>query len=367
MRVALVHESLTGYHGSERVLAALAALYPEAPIFVTLHHPEALHNTPLAGRDIRASVLDRLPILRRRHRLLLPLMPYAVEQHDLRGFDVVISSHHAAAHGVLTRSDQLHLCYTHSPARYAWDLYHDHLPPRKFAPLRRALLHKFRVWDATVAQRVDRFAANSKHVAARIRKTYRRDAEVIYPPVDAERFRFDRSREDFYVVAGRLVAYKNVAAVVQAFKNSKRKLVVIGDGPDRRRLRKLSGPNVVFLGALDEPTFADHLERCRALVFAGEEDFGMVPVEAMAAGAPVIAWGRGGVTETVTDGQTGVFFDEPTPEEIAAAVRRFEDGGVSADAARLHYGAQRFGIERFARQASDWIDQSYQRFTKGPA
>lgn len=367
MRVALVHESLTGYYGSERVLAALAGMYPDAPIFVTVHHPEALGGTPLADRDIRSTFLNSLPGVRRRHRLLLPLMPYAVEQHDLRGFDVVISSHHAAAHGVLTRADQLHLCYTHSPARYAWDLYHDHLPPGKFAPGRRMLLHKFRGWDVRAAQRVDQFAANSKHVAARIQKTYRRDARVIHPPVDTERFRSDQPREDFYLVAGRLVGYKNVAAVVRAFAELDRKLVVVGDGPERRRLEKLAGPHTEFLGTVDEAAFAQRLETCRALVFAGEEDFGMVPVEAMAAGAPVIAWGRGGVTETVTDGQTGVFFDQPTPEKIAAAVRRFEKSSVSADAAGLHCQAQRFGAERFAREASDWIDQSYQRFTQGLA
>lgn len=364
MKVALVHECVTGYYGSERVLAALADLYPAAPIFVFVHHPEATRGTPLAGREFRTSYLDRLPVLRRNHRLLLPLMPYAAEQHDLRGFDVVISSHHAAAHGVLTRADQLHLCYTHSPARYAWDLYAEHMPPGKFAPLRRRLLHRFRGWDVRAAQRVDGFAANSECVARRIRKTYRRDAEVIYPPVDAERFRSDRAREDFYLVAGRLVGYKNVDAVVRAFGTLDRKLVVVGDGPELKKLRKLAGPGVEFTGGLDEAGFADRLERCRALVFAGEEDFGIVPVEAMAAGAPVVALGRGGVAETVQDGVTGVFFDQPTPEAIAGAVRRFEDDGVSADASGLHCAAQRFGPERFSRAASAWVDRAYSEFTK---
>lgn len=373
MRVALVHECIAGVHGSERVLIAMARLYPDAPIFVLTHQASATRGTPLEHRDLRASFLDRLPLLRNRHRLLLPLMGYAVEQHDLRGFEVVISSHHAVAHGVLTRADQLHLCYTHSPARYAWDLYPDHLPPGKFAPVRRALLHRFRRWDALAGLRVDAFAANSKHVAARIGKTYRRDATVIYPPVDTERFRHDREREDFYLVAGRLVGYKNVDVVVRAFVKSGRKLVVVGDGPERKRLKKLAGPSVSFLGALDDVGLADQLERCRALVFAGEEDFGIVPVEAMAAGAPVIGWKRGGVTETVEDGVSGMLFDAagptptPTPGEVLAAVERFEQDGVTAGPGELHYAAQRFGVARFERQLSGWVSGSWQRFTEDQA
>lgn len=371
MRVALVHESLTGYHGSERVLAALATLYPDAPIFSLIHHPEAMRGTPLEGRDIRTGFLDRLPWLRRRHRLLLPFMGYAVEQHDLRGFDVVISSHHAAAHGVLTRADQLHLSYTHSPARYAWDLYPEHIPPRKFSPVKRMLLHRFRAWDVAAAQRVDGFAANSKHVAARVRKTYRREAQVIYPPVDVGRFRHDRPRDDFYLVAGRLVKYKNVDAVVRAFGELDRKLVVVGDGPEAKRLHKLAGRGVEFVGAVDDAGLADRLERCRALVFAGEEDFGMVPVEAMAAGSPVIAWGRGGVAETVQDGETGVLFGargiEPTAREVASAVRRFEAEGVTAGPGGLHCAAERFGVDRFGREVHAWVEESWRRFTEDQA
>ncbi len=216
MRVALVHESLVGYHGSERVLAQLAAMYPDAPIFCTLHHRAAMAGTPLADRDIRATWLDRLPGLRRRHRWLLPAMPSAIEQHDLRPFDLILSSHHAVAHGVLTRSDQWHLCYTHSPARYAWELYHAHLPPRRRTPVKRWLLHRFRQWDFAAGQRPDAFAANSRHIARCITKTYRRPAAVIHPPVEVDRFNADQPREDFYLVAGRLVAYKNVHLAVEA-------------------------------------------------------------------------------------------------------------------------------------------------------
>ncbi|MEM9418358.1 MAG: glycosyltransferase [Planctomycetota bacterium] len=362
MRVALVHESIAGFHGSERVLASLARLYPDAPIFVLIHQTQATRGTALEGRDIRTSILDRLPWLRNRHRILLPLMPYAVEQHDLRGFDVVISSHHAVAHGVLTRADQLHLCYTHSPARYAWDLYHDHIPPQKVSPLKRMVMHRFRQWDVVAGQRVDEFAANSKHVAARIRKTYRREATVIHPPVDVQRFRSDAEREEHYLVAGRLVGYKNVEPVIRAFDGLEQQLVIAGDGPDKKRLQRLAGQNVRFLGALNDQAFAEQLQTCKALIFPGEEDFGMIPVEAMAAGAPVIALRQGGVTETVEDGVTGVFFDEPTPEAVAEAVRKFENEGVTAGPGELQYAAQRFEVPRFERQIQDWVSGAWQRF-----
>ena len=369
MRVALVHESLTGYYGSERVLAELAGMYPEAPIFATVHRPERLAGTPLAGREVRCTVLDRWPVLRRRHRWLLPAMPWAVEQHDLSGFDLVISSHHAAAHGVLTRSDQLHLCYTHSPARYAWELQAQHLPAGRRAPVRRWLLHRFRQWDVAAGQRPDAFAANSAHVAARVAKTYRRPAEVIYPPVAVGALRPDREREDFYLVAGRLVSYKNVEVVVRAMAQLERPTVVVGEGPERRRIEKLAkrigGGRMVLERGLDDAAFADRLERCRALVFAGQEDFGMVPVEAMAAGAPVIALGRGGLRETVEDGVSGVFFDEPTPEALVRAVRRFEGEGLASTAGERAAAVARFGPARFREVFGAWVEREWARFREG--
>ena len=358
MRVALVHECIAGFHGSERVLAALAGLYPDAPLFVTACAAGALDGTPLAGRDLRATWLDRLlrlPGLGGRHRLMLPLMPHAVETHDLRGFDVVISSHHAAAHGVLTRADQLHLCYTHSPARYAWDLVHEHVDPRRAAPLKRAVLHRFRQWDQLAGRRVDGFAANSAVVARRIAKVYGKPARVIHPPVDVARFDPGKAREDFYVMLGRLVPYKRPDTVVEAFNRLGRRLLVLGDGPMMASLRRAAGPNIELAGELDDAAVADRLQRCRALVFAAEEDFGMVPVEAMAAGAPVIALGRGGARETVVDGESGVFFGEAVPDALVAAVTRFEGRGVARDAQQLHSDAGRFGPESFRQAVVDWV------------
>lgn len=375
MKVALVHECVAGYHGSERVLAELAGLYPDAPIFVTACERGVLEGTPLAGRDVRTTWLDRLlrvPGLGGRHRLMLPLMPHAVETHDLRGFDVVISSHHAAAHGVLTRADQLHLCYTHSPARYAWDLVHEHVDPARAAPLKRGVLHRFRQWDQLAGRRVDGFAANSQTVARRVRKTYGAAARVIHPPVDTARFDPTREREDFYAVLGRLVPYKRAGVVVEAFNQLNaggepaRRLVVIGDGPLNKALRRAAGRGVTFVGEPDDAGVADHLQRCRALVFAAEEDFGMAPVEAMAAGAPVIALDRGGALETVIDGDTGVHFSAaghaPTAQEVAAAVRRFEREGVRRDAAGLNSHAAGFGRERFRHAVEAWVQEAVQSF-----
>ncbi len=364
---ALVHECLTSYHGSERALAALADLYPDAPIFVTTRDRRAIRGTPLAGRDIRATWLERLPFLRRRPRLLLPLMPYAVEQHDLRGYDVVISSHHAAAHGVLTRSDQLHLCYSHTPARYAWELYHDHLDPRKFAPVRRYLLHRFRGWDAAAAQRVDAFAANSRRTALRIRKVYRREATVIHPPVEVARFEAHHPREDFYLVLGRLVAYKRIDAVIRAMAGSRRRLVIVGQGPQRRTLERLArsvGTQVQWVGQADEAAAADWLQRCRALLFAGEEDFGLVPVEAMAAGAPVLALQRGGVLDSLHPDLRPLGFDSPTPEAIRAAVERFETQGCPVGPTGLQSHARRFSVETFQAAITAWVHEHRTRFFK---
>ncbi len=382
VKVALVHECIAGYHGSERVLAVLAGLYPEAVIFATACEKGALVGTPLAGREVRTTWLDgvlRVPGLGGRHRLMLPLMPHAVETHDLRGFDVVISSHHAVAHGVLTRADQLHLCYTHSPARYAWDLVHEHVPPGRAAPIKRCVLHRFRQWDQLAGRRVDGFAANSNVVARRIAKTYGKTARVIHPPVDTERFDPTQSRDDFYVMLGRLVPYKRPDVVVAAFNKLGKRLVVVGDGPMMKALRRMAGPNVELAGELSEAEVADRLQRCRAMVFAAEEDFGMAPVEAMAAGAPVIAFNRGGALETVIEGQSGCLFGRSTgrspgktsgealkgqtaglnPDDVVEAVRRFEAQGVTLDAGQLHLQARRFGIEPFHHAVVDWVDTAF--------
>jgi glycosyltransferase involved in cell wall biosynthesis len=349
VKVALVHECIMGFHGSERVLAALAEIYPDAPIFALIHRPGVTRGTALQGRVKRTSWLDHVPVLRNAHRLTLPFWPGAVERFDVRGFDVVISSHHAVAHGVLTRADQLHITYTHSPARYAWDLYHEHLSPRKWAPLKRHVLHRFRQWDYLAGQRPDVFIANSRHVAARISKVYRRPAEVVYPPVDIERFAASRERDSAYIVLGRLVPYKRVEVVVEAFNRMKRELVVIGDGPLRSRIGRLAGPTVKMCTNADDAEVAERLSRGRGLVFAGEEDFGIGLVEALASGVPVAAWARGGATEIVRDGENGVLFDASTVQGVIEAVERVQAGYARSqwDAGMIRRSAERFSKSAF--------------------
>lgn len=373
IRVALVHECIAGWHGSERVLGALAALWPEAPVFCTAVDPAVIAASPLAHRDVRTSFVQRLPGLGRvpgRHRLTLPLWPLAVEQHDLRGFDVVISSHHAAAHGVLTRADQTHVSYTHSPARYAWDLYPEHVDPARRAPLKRALLSRFRRWDVAAAQRVDHFLANSATVARRIAKTYRREATVIHPPVEVARFAAaarPAGERSGFVWVGRLVPYKNAGPVVEAFRRSGRELTVLGDGPERERLQAAAGPGTRFVQDADDRAVAKALGAARALVFSAEEDFGMVPVEALAAGTPVIALGRGGAAETVDDGETGLFFGEPTPDAIEAAVERFEADGVRGGAEAFARAADRCAPERFSAAVRGFVEAARERdLSQGP-
>ncbi|MEM1098885.1 MAG: glycosyltransferase [Planctomycetota bacterium] len=374
MRVALVHECIVGYHGSERVLAALAELYPDAPIFTVLHDERVLDGTPLHGRDLRPTFLHKVPGATRRHRWLLPWMPYAVEQHDLRGFDVVISSHHAVAHGVLTRADQLHLAYTHSPARYAWDLYHEHVPPGRWSPLKRGTLHRFRGWDQSAAQRVDHFFANSQHVARRIGRAYCRSAEVVYPPVDTQRFvRHTEAfgERDRFVTLGRHVPYKRTDVVVEAFARSGRPLTVIGDGPEHGRLRRLAAKHgradVRFVQDADEQAVAAALGSAKALVFAGEEDFGITLVEALAAGTPVLAWDRGGAREIVEHGVTGRLFEASTPDAVGQVVEDFEAHGVSGSIDTLVANAEHFSQERFAETMRRRVAELWEGFREhGP-
>ncbi|MEM7577862.1 MAG: glycosyltransferase [Planctomycetota bacterium] len=375
MRVALVHECIVGYHGSERVLAALATLYPEAPIFTVLHDEAVLRDTPLEGRELKPTFLHNLPGATRRHRWLLPWMPYAVEQHDLRGFDVVISSHHAAAHGVLTRADQLHLAYTHSPARYVWDLYHEHIAPETWSPVKRRILHRFRGWDQRAAQRVDHFFANSDHVARRIARAYRRSAEVVHPPVEVGRFaetpRPFEERER-YVTLGRHVPYKRTHVVVEAFAASGLPLTVVGDGPEHPRLRRLaearSGVDIRFVRDADDASVVSMLRSAKALVFAGEEDFGITLAEALAAGTPVLAWNRGGAREIVEQGGMGLLFPESTADAVNQAVAALERDGISGSPDTLAASAaERFSKDRFVGTLGRRVGELWKHFSEhGP-
>jgi glycosyltransferase involved in cell wall biosynthesis len=303
----------------------------------------------LGGRPVQTSILQRLPLAHMMFRYYMPLMPLLIEQFDLSSYDLIITSSHAVAKGVLTRPDQVHVSYVHTPFRYAWDLTHTYL--RSLGRIQRLLakpvLHYLRLWDVISAGRPDVIIANSHHVAARIGKEWRREAAVVYPPVNVDRFRHDRPRTDRFVTVSRLVPYKRVDLLVEAFNRLALPLDVIGEGTERARLERIAGPTIRLLGHVDDQDLTTRLESARAFVFAAEEDFGIAPVEAMAAGAPVIAWARGGCGETVVNGRTGFLFKDQTVDSICAAVRAFLAHSPVLLAADIAAYAERFSRPRF--------------------
>jgi glycosyltransferase involved in cell wall biosynthesis len=369
-RIGIVHDWLPVYAGAERVLEQMLSVFPESALYSLIECLPDDQRAFLGGRDVTTSFIQRLPFARRFYRHYLPLAPMAIEQFDLTDHDVVVSSSYAVAKGVLTRSDQLHISYVHSPIRYAWDLYHDYMKRGRLSGLRgmvaRVVLHYLRMYDVTTAPRVDVFVANSQHVARRIWKTYRRPAQVVYPPVDIERFTRRDEKEDYYLTMSRLVPYKRVDLIVEAFSEMPDKeLVVIGDGPEHEAIKKLAGPNVTMLGYQPDDAVTYYMERARAFVFAAEEDFGIVPVEAQACGTPVIAYGRGGAQETVVPGVTGVFFSEQTVEHVKAAVHEFERirGRLRPDNIRAQ--AERFSVPVFRHHFAHTVHRAYADFVDG--
>jgi len=359
-RVAIVHYWLVTMRGGERVVEALAELYPDADIYTHVVDPPRL-SEQLRAHRIETTFIQRLPRARQLYRNYLPLMPLALEQLDLRDYDVVISSESGPAKGVLTLPRTLHICYCHTVMRYLWDMAHEYQDGA--GPFMRLMIpvaaHYLRLWDYASAARVDTFVANSQNVAQRIRKTYRRDATIIHPPVDVERFRPDRPRENFYLTVSQLVSYKRVEVIVEAFSRLHLPLVIIGDGTELAKLKRHATPNVRFLGWQPDEVVRDHLERCKAFVFAANEDFGIVPVEAQAAGAPVIAFGRGGVTETVIPGQTGLFFMDQTAESLMQALLEFEAGALAADPSRLRSRAMEFSHDRFVDEFRSFLERQW--------
>jgi glycosyltransferase involved in cell wall biosynthesis len=372
MKVAIVHDWLVTNAGAERVLEQMLNVYPHADLYSLIDFLPATERGFLGGRPVRTSFLQRLPGMRRGYRRALPLMPYAVEQFDLSAYDLVLSSCHAVAKGVLTGPDQLHICMCYTPVRYAWDLQHQYLREtgldrgmRGIAA--RWMLHRLRLWDLRAANGVDCFVAISDFVARRIRKYYRRESTVIYPPVEVDRFTPGDVREDFYVTASRMVPYKRIDLIVEAFTAMpERQLVVIGDGPERERIRRRRGPNIRFLGQQPFEVLRDHLRRARGFVFAAEEDFGIAPLEAQACGTPVIAYGRGGVRETIrgleSPAPTGIFFPEQTRTSIVAAVEQLEREYRRISPAACRENALRFTPERFRRELADMVGEAYRCF-----
>lgn len=359
-RIALVHDWLVTLGGGERVLEALAELYPQADLFTTLHTPDAFTGTPL-DRSVFTTVLQRLPGAARFHRLLVPLMPWAVERLDLRAYDVVISSSSAVAHGVCTQPGQLHVNYIHSPMRYAWDaetaLSLWGWSGGLSGALARAALRRLRVWDAAAARRADHLIANSRYTAENVERCYGRTARVIYPPVRTSRFETAAARTGGYITVARLVPHKRIDLIVQAFNLLGLPLTVVGNGPWLARLRAVAAPNVSFMPAATDAAVTSLLGRARAFVYAAVEEFGIAVVEAQAAGCPVIAYGRAGVLETVVGDVTGILYEDQSVQGLVAAVSEFEADPGRFDAAAIRAHAHQFDEQVFKRDFALTLDR----------
>lgn len=355
MRVAIVHYWLVGMRGGEKVLESLLRLYPDADVFTHVVDRTAL-SPFLAQQKIHTSFISHLPFARRKYQAWLPLMPLALEQLDLTSYDLVISSESGPAKGVITRPDAVHVCYCHSPMRYVWDMYHDYTRDAGLIKrlLMAVLLHYMRLWDLASASRVDHFIANSGYVASRIRKFYRRDSVVINPPVEINSFHHGEA-QDYYLCLGQLVPYKRADLAVEAFTRSGRRLIVVGEGEQFDALARRAGPSVEMRGKVSFEEIVQLYAGCRALIFPGVEDFGIVPLEAMAAGKPVIAFGRGGVLDSVVPGRTGLFFEAQTPEALETAVQDFESGRYAFDPQSIREHARSFATAAFEAKMAQYL------------
>ena len=368
LRIAIVHYWFVNRRGGERVVEVMAEMFPNADLFCLVLNPDRLAPA-LRGRSIQTSFLQELPFSRRCYRHFLPLYPLALEQFDLSGYDLVLSSESGPAKGVLTNSTACHVCYCHSPMRYLWDFYHAYRNGRAFGALSRPVFsvaaHYLRLWDAASAQRVDHFLANSRTVATRIRKNYRRHADVIHPPVQINNGYLADRIGDYYLLVGQLVDYKRADLAVEACNRLGRPLRIVGEGEQYRRLRRIAGPTITFCGPLSDADLSEQYAHCRALLFPGEEDFGIVPVEAMSFGRPVIAYGRGGATETVIELQSegtasnavssGVFFPEQTPESLQNAILNFEAAENHFSPLLIKSSVERFDALHFRRKIADFL------------
>ena len=366
MKVAIVHDWLVTYAGAERVLEQLLVLYPQADLFSVVDFLPPERRGFIQDKPVKTTFIQSLPLARRKFRQYLSLMPLAIEQLDMSGYDLVLSSSYAVAKGVITGPGQNHISYVHSPIRYAWDLQHQYLRESGLDKgikgwVARWMLHKMRMWDYRTASGVDKFIANSNFISQRIWKVYRRQSKVIYPPVNVNAFHLQEEKEDFYLTASRMVPYKKIDLIVEAFSQMPdKKLIVIGEGPMFSRIKSKAGQNVTMLGYQPFDVLHDYMQRARAFVFAAEEDFGIIPVEAQACGTPVIAFGRGGVLETIngldSSIPTGVLFKEQNVSSLVDAVTCFERLRNDISPQECRSNSERFSAERFQREIGDFIE-----------
>lgn len=363
MKKALVHEWYEVAAGSEKCAESFTNIWNDFDHFALVDFlNEEDRRRILKGKKTTTSFIQNLPFAETSFRNYLPLFPFAVEQFDLSDYDFIMTNSHAVAKGVITRVNQLHICYCHSPMRYAWDLYHQYIQQAGLQKGLKALiakytLHRLRIWDFTTANRPDYFIANSEYTGSRIKKIYNRDAEVIYPPVDTHKFPLETNKDDFYLTASRLVPYKRIDLVVEAFSRMPdKKLVVVGDGPDLEKIKRLATANITILGYQEFDTLRSLMQRAKAFVFAAEEDFGIVVIEAMSCGTPVIGFGKGGTKETIQPGLSGMHFQEQNAQSIIDAVRRFEQEINSFNSSEINRYAQRFSKDAFEEKIKYFVE-----------
>lgn len=372
MKIAIIHDWLTTYAGAERVLEQMINVFPRADLYSTVDFVPDNQRAFLHDKNVSTSFIQHIPFAKAKYRSYLPMMPLAIEQFDMSEYDIVISSSHAIAKGILTGPNQLHLCMCYSPIRYAWDLQHQYLKESNLDTgikgwLAKWVLHKMRLWDYRTANGVDGFIAISNFIARRIWKCYRRSSTVIYPPVDVEAFDLGKRKDDYYLTASRMVPYKKIDLIVKAFKQMPdKKLVVIGNGPDYKKIQAVAGKNVELLGYQPFSVMKKYMQQARAFIFAAEEDFGIAPLEAQACGTPVIAYGKGGALETICgldkSVPTGLFFKDQTVSSLVAAVNQFEKESFRILPNACRDNALRFSPERFRKEFKAYVDKQVESF-----
>lgn len=367
MKKALINDWYYVNGGAEKVIHSLNNVWDDFEHFSLIDFlDDKDRDFILKGKKATTSFIQKLPTAKSNHRKFLQLFPIAIEQFDLTEFDLVLSSSSSVAKGILTNQNQLHICYCHSPVRYAWDLYHQYLKDAGLTSglkgmYARYVLHKLRMWDQLSSNRVDHFIANSQYIKKRIKKVYNRDADVIYPPVDTDFFSFEGDKDDYYFTASRMINYKKIDVIVESFNNMpNKKLIVAGDGPEFERIKKMAGPNVTMAGFIGRDELKGHMQKAKAFIFASEEDFGIVPVEAQSCGTPVIAFAKGGALETVVDNLTGVFFNRQDAAAIEEAVTGFEKRTFDPFAVREH--ALKFSANRFEKEIKEYVDKKWAEF-----
>ena len=363
LKTAIIHEWLVNYAGSERVVESFTNIWPEADVFSLVDFlTEEQRDIILKGSRAKTSFIQKLPLAKKKHRNYLPLFPNAIEKFDLSGYDVIVSSSHAVTKGIKKNSNQLHITYCHSPMRYIWDQADQYLKGAK-GLIVKLFINYLRKWDLRSASNVDFFIANSHHIAEKINRIYDRNAEVIYSPVDVDKFEVSEHKEDYYLTASRMVPYKRLDLVIEAFNELPDKnLIVIGSGPEKEKLISKGSSNIKIIGHQDTEKLKLYMQKAKAFVFAAEEDFGIIVVEAMACGTPVIAWNYGGTGESVIDGETGILFSEQTKDSIIAAVKKFEDISGNFNPELIRKYSKNFSRRNFENNIKNFVDQKVKLF-----